>query len=198
MTRRLWRSGFTNRLEALTALNALSTAVGRGFDEVSAVQIARTVSQVLDAEAVAVSNTERLIAQTGTSVTWGSTFDDRTRTVLERRRLNRPTLYHFEADRQTIEVAVAVLTANDEPIGTVHVVMPAGTSCDLAELHQLTSLISSQLQLAELEQSRVYAAEAELRALRAQVSPHFLHNALTAIAALILSLIHISEPTRPY
>jgi len=191
MSRRLRRAAFTNRLEVLTALNALSAAVGRGFDEVSAVQIARTVLQVLDAEAVAVSDPDRLLAQAGASIAWGDTFDERTRSVLERRRLNRPTLYHFEVDRHTVDVAMAVLTANDEPIGTVHVVMPAGKSCDMAELHQLASLISSQLQLAELEQSRVYAAEAELRALRAQVSPHFLQNALTAIAGLIHS-----DPTR--
>lgn len=42
---------------------------------------------------------------------------------------------------------------------------------------------SSQLQLAELDASRAKLAEAELRALRAQISPHFIYNALTAIAS---------------
>lgn len=185
------RAGFTNRLEALTALNALSAAVGRGFNQASATQIARTVIQVLDASAVAVTERSGVLATAGEALDWGASIDERTRTVLERRRTSRPTVFHFETDRQTIDVAVAVLAADDDPIGTVHVVMAEGQSCDLAELHQLASLISSQLQLAELEQSRVYAAEAELRALRAQVSPHFLHNALTAIAGLINS-----DPTR--
>ena len=181
------RAGFTNRLEALTALNALSAAVGRGFNEASAAQIARTVLRVLDASAVAVTERSGVLATAGDVVNWGASIDERTRTVLERRRTSRPTLFHFETERQTVDVAVAVLATDDDPIGTVHVVMAEGVSCDLGELHQLASLISSQLQLAELEQSRVYAAEAELRALRAQVSPHFLHNALTAIAGLINS-----------
>ena len=185
------RAGFSNRLDALTALNALSAAVGRGFNQASAAQIARTVIQVLDASAVAVTERSGVLATAGDAVDWGDGIDERTRTVLERRRTSRPTIFHFENERQTIDVAVAVLGTNDDPIGTVHVVMAEGQSCDLAELHQLASLISSQLQLAELEQSRVFAAEAELRALRAQVSPHFLHNALTAIAGLINS-----DPTR--
>jgi len=44
---------------------------------------------------------------------------------------------------------------------------------------------AAQLALGELETSRTALAEAELRALRAQISPHFIYNALTAIASFI-------------
>jgi two-component system LytT family sensor kinase len=44
---------------------------------------------------------------------------------------------------------------------------------------------AAQLSLGELDASRTALAEAELRALRAQISPHFIFNALTAIAAFI-------------
>ena len=40
----------------------------------------------------------------------------------------------------------------------------------------------TQLALAELDSSRERLARAEVRALRAQISPHFIYNALTAIA----------------
>ena len=40
----------------------------------------------------------------------------------------------------------------------------------------------NQLALAELDSSRERLARAEVRALRAQISPHFIYNALTAIA----------------
>jgi two-component system LytT family sensor kinase len=43
----------------------------------------------------------------------------------------------------------------------------------------------SQLALAELESSRERLARAEVRALRAQISPHFIYNALTAIASFV-------------
>ncbi|BCY15543.1 signal transduction histidine kinase [Actinoplanes sp. L3-i22] len=44
---------------------------------------------------------------------------------------------------------------------------------------------SSQLALAELDTSRERLARAEVRALRAQISPHFIYNALTAIASFV-------------
>jgi two-component system LytT family sensor kinase len=45
--------------------------------------------------------------------------------------------------------------------------------------------ISSQLELAELDESRARMNRAEVRALRAQISPHFLFNALTTISSLV-------------
>jgi two-component system LytT family sensor kinase len=44
---------------------------------------------------------------------------------------------------------------------------------------------AAQLALAELESSRERLARAEVRALRAQISPHFIYNALTAIASFV-------------
>ncbi|MEO3745264.1 histidine kinase [Plantactinospora sp. B5E13] len=43
----------------------------------------------------------------------------------------------------------------------------------------------TQLALAELDSSRERLARAEVRALRAQISPHFIYNALTAIGSFV-------------
>jgi two-component system LytT family sensor kinase len=45
--------------------------------------------------------------------------------------------------------------------------------------------VSAQLAHAALDTSRARLARAELRALRAQISPHFIYNALTAIASFV-------------
>jgi two-component system LytT family sensor kinase len=45
--------------------------------------------------------------------------------------------------------------------------------------------VATQLALAELDSSRARLARAEVRALRAQISPHFIYNALTAIASFV-------------
>ncbi|HKT02920.1 MAG TPA: histidine kinase [Rugosimonospora sp.] len=45
--------------------------------------------------------------------------------------------------------------------------------------------VNAQLALAELDTSRARLARAEVRALRAQISPHFIYNALTAIASFV-------------
>jgi two-component system LytT family sensor kinase len=45
--------------------------------------------------------------------------------------------------------------------------------------------VAAQLALAELDTSQARLARAEVRALRAQISPHFIYNALTAIASFV-------------
>ncbi|MDQ2709797.1 MAG: histidine kinase [Actinomycetota bacterium] len=50
---------------------------------------------------------------------------------------------------------------------------------------QVARYVSSQLELAELDESRSRLALAEVRALRAQISPHFIYNALNTIGSFI-------------
>lgn len=50
---------------------------------------------------------------------------------------------------------------------------------------EVASWVASQVELGELDASRAALAEAEVRALRAQISPHFIYNALNAIASFI-------------
>ncbi len=50
---------------------------------------------------------------------------------------------------------------------------------------EVARYVSSQLELAELEEARARLDRAEVRALRAQISPHFVYNALTTIASFI-------------
>ncbi|GAB2867069.1 histidine kinase [Actinocorallia aurea] len=45
--------------------------------------------------------------------------------------------------------------------------------------------VATHLELAELDRSRELLVEAEVRALRAQISPHFIYNSLTTIASFV-------------
>jgi two-component system, LytTR family, sensor kinase len=58
----------------------------------------------------------------------------------------------------------------------------AGTVSAAAEV---AAWVATQVELGRLDQTEARAASAELRALRAQISPHFVYNALTAIASLV-------------
>jgi len=50
---------------------------------------------------------------------------------------------------------------------------------------EVAQWVATQIELAQLHQSEARAADAELRALRAQISPHFVYNALTTIASFV-------------
>ena len=81
-------------------------------------------------------------------------------------------------------VIVSPLEVDGSVVGTFGVVShrspQAGVMRATAEVARY---VSSQLELAELDDSRSRLAHAEVRALRAQISPHFIYNALTTISS---------------
>jgi two-component system LytT family sensor kinase len=56
---------------------------------------------------------------------------------------------------------------------------------ELRVVSQAASLVSAQIELSVLPEQEERVAQAELRALRAQISPHFIYNALAAVAGNI-------------
>ena len=53
---------------------------------------------------------------------------------------------------------------------------------ELRVVQEAASLVSAQVELSVLAEQEERLAQAELRALRAQISPHFIYNALAAVA----------------
>jgi two-component system LytT family sensor kinase len=75
--------------------------------------------------------------------------------------------------------------ADEKVVGTL-IAYGRDTNAGLVRAtEEVAGWVSSQLQLAELDRSRTRAIEAELRALRAQISPHFVYNSLAAIASFV-------------
>jgi two-component system, LytTR family, sensor kinase len=85
-----------------------------------------------------------------------------------------------------IRGAVAVpVTEEDRVVGAL-VAYSTDTSAGLVRAtEEVARWVSTQVDLAVLERSRQRAMEAELRALRAQISPHFVYNCLAAIASFV-------------
>ncbi|MFF2844139.1 sensor histidine kinase [Paenarthrobacter sp. NPDC057981] len=80
---------------------------------------------------------------------------------------------------------IAPIRAGSRVVGSVAALAPAAGAGLVRATSEVADWIAAQLELAELEASRTLLMEAEVRALRAQISPHFIYNSLNAIASFI-------------
>lgn len=90
---------------------------------------------------------------------------------------------HTEEAGSAPEVLVLPLHVHDELAGALLVVGDTRG----AVAGQAAELVVEALERGRLEASAEQAQQAELRALRAEMSPHFVYNALTVIASLVRS-----------
>jgi two-component system, LytTR family, sensor kinase len=82
---------------------------------------------------------------------------------------------------------IVPLTCDGVVVGAIAAVDPSSPAGLLRLSGEVAQFVSTQLELAELDRSRQRAVQAELRFLRAQISPHFIYNALTAIESFVRS-----------
>ncbi len=85
-----------------------------------------------------------------------------------------------------IRTAVVAPIVTEERVVAVLLAYSIKSSAALVRAtEEVARWVSGQVELAELNRERTRAMEAELRALRAQISPHFIYNALAAIASFV-------------
>jgi two-component system, LytTR family, sensor kinase len=85
---------------------------------------------------------------------------------------------------------VAPLIVRGERVGSLAAFYARGRRIrpeDTRVVSDAAELVAAQLELAAVEEQEERLAQAELRALRAQISPHFVYNALAAVAGYIHS-----------
>lgn len=84
-----------------------------------------------------------------------------------------------------IDAVGAPIVANGRVVGVIVAFAPRVRPPLVRATTEVATWCGAQIELGELESSRTALAEAELRALRAQISPHFIYNALSVIASYI-------------
>ncbi|MGP4025240.1 sensor histidine kinase [Actinomadura sp. 3N407] len=85
-----------------------------------------------------------------------------------------------------VQVAmVAPLTVEGRVEGALTAYWRHPSTARVKAVGEAARLVTGQLELAGLDAARVRLAEAEMRALRAQISPHFVYNSLTTIASFV-------------
>ncbi|MHB0977299.1 MAG: histidine kinase [Candidatus Aquicultorales bacterium] len=164
---------------------------GLSFD--SASKVAKIILDRCDATAVAITNLSTVLGFVGT----GSEHHRVGSPIITRATKNVLKGNEAEVLRSQLDIGcpdidcplksaiVVPLDTRGKVAGTLkfyfdHPDKPTESRIALAE--GLAKLLSTQLELSEIDRQRELASQAELKALQAQINPHFLFNSLNTIA----------------
>jgi two-component system, LytTR family, sensor kinase len=188
------RRGFATSAERVTfeTLHTASLAAPPlrvGLTETSAGRSARHLRTLLGTPAIAITDTERLLVWEGPGEHHAGQVRAAADGPLE---TGRPVVVRagqLGCDNLECPIRAAVvvpIAVEDRIAGTLAAVTSTEPGPGLVQAALETARwVSTQLELAELDQSRARLVRAEVRALRAQISPHFVYNALTTIASFV-------------
>jgi len=159
-----------------------------GLTPTAAARSARHLRPLLGVQALAIADGERLLAWEGAADHHAPGAASHSRETLrtgETRVAGRSEISCHDADCRVRSAVIVPLTVEERVVGTLAAYAPSARPGLIRATEEVAGWVSAQLELAELGESRSRAAEAEVRALRAQISPHFVYNALTAIASFV-------------
>ena len=193
-TGRLWRRDHLGSDADRAAFRALhqaslaSPALREGLTTASAERAIRHLRALLGTPALAITDTEAVLAWDGV----GDHHADQAAVVgllaIERgstRTVDRDQLGCSVGGCPVRTGVVSPLVVEGRVLGTVQAFAPSPTAGLVRATEEVAEWVSGQLELAELDAHRNRMIEAEVRALRAQISPHFVYNSLNAIASFV-------------
>ncbi|TYB44257.1 histidine kinase [Actinomadura chibensis] len=193
---RWWRRGRGDDLggparratfETLHTASRATPAFRAGLTRQGAQKAARHLRALLGCAALAITDGERLLAWDGEHDHHSAGSPGHAEATLA---TGRTQVHDVPCDRLDCpirRVVVVPLATDDRVVGTLAAYgedVPAGL---IRAAEEVAQWVDAQLELAELDHSRTMLMEAEMRALRAQISPHFIYNSLTTIASFVRS-----------
>jgi two-component system LytT family sensor kinase len=173
---------------ALHAATSTLPHLRRGLTARSASQAVPHLRELTGSAAIALADTRAVLAIDGEGREQVRPGDLLSR-LLERTPDDRlhivPRLISSDPTCPLRSAVLAPLTVQGKRAGTLIAFYRATGRPSHAELRvvqEAASLVSAQVELSVLAEQEERLAQAELRALRAQISPHFIYNALAAVA----------------
>ncbi|MBB5806883.1 two-component system LytT family sensor kinase [Saccharothrix ecbatanensis] len=177
-------------MDMLHRMSKASADLREGLTEDAANKATPHLREMLRCVAVGITDHE------GTLLSWDGGANDHyefLRTYIERAigEGHKEHVEHRKLDCElpgpcSLHTAVIVpLVVENEVAGTLIVVSGVANKRQIRMAEETARFVSTQLELEVLQKSRQALAQAEVRALRAQISPHFVYNALNTISSLI-------------
>jgi two-component system LytT family sensor kinase len=176
---------------ALHAASATLPHLRRGLDEETAAAAAPQLRALTQAAAIALADRDSLLAFDGTGDDHHAAGMPVGALVREGRDDRVHVEPHFFCERDDCPLRAAIvapLLVRGERVGSLIAFFDSPGRLrpeDTRVIGEAASLVSAQVELSELDAQGERLARAELRALRAQISPHFVYNALAAVASYI-------------
>lgn len=172
-------------LRTLHGANRAARPLREGLTGPSAERAVRSLRPLLTAPAVALSDGRAVLGWDGPGEVHRDDVLTAATAVLGdgRARVDRVTC--TDPACRLRDVISVPLVVDGSVAGVLHALVSIAGAPVIKATHEVADWVSGQLELAEVDRRRSGLAEAELRALRAQISPHFIYNALTTIAAFV-------------
>ncbi|MCD6640702.1 MAG: histidine kinase [Nocardioides sp.] len=173
---------------ALHNASLASPALREGLTAASAERSLKHLRALLGTPAAGLADTNGLLAWDGTGGHHRSQLQEAVREVTDGGStmiVDERVLTCDDGGCQVRQAIVSPLVVEDTLVGALVVGAPHTTGGLVQAADEVAAWVSGQLELAELGASRTRLVEAEVRALRAQISPHFIYNSLGAIASFV-------------
>ncbi|MFD7718897.1 sensor histidine kinase [Streptomyces sp. NPDC059814] len=171
--------------ETLHTASLAAPPLRAGLTEDSARKSARRLRSLLGTDALCLTDRERILVWDGEGGHHVEHVMEQVEDVLD---TGRDTAFRSDCDDLDCPLrwAVAVpLTVDHRVLGALIAYAPRESAVLARAAGEVARWVCVQLELAELDRSRTQLIEAEIRALRAQISPHFIFNSLAAIASFV-------------